>query len=661
MSPIIPPRKLKSSNASTATKSSAGSGVGRKTKAILKGTCVEAAKALVDTAGIGSFGEMFAMLSKLSCICKTSPDYALEYSNLVQQLEEDLSLTRQAMQDPQATVDDNTMAVLSSTLEDVLEKAAQLESLNPASKRLKTSEIFEQLYGLRESLYHWKTDVAFRFAIAPKTQTRVIVESEPLPYGEVSSRDIDVIDSVACQVVEDESDRDLIGVKTVSKARCRGQDVHFVEYSGTVSRKKKYELLNQDLKQSVTGRHANVLQLVGGATLSTATSHPYLVFSAGGQFNHIDFLQKTTSLNALITFTRGVQGGSNYMFQQKIIYRDNISVSCTGVATVHPPGIRLSKLTGKQSTKRWAGHILGDVDSEFGNAALPLHEIYQILHACGDKKLKTQVEDNLITLTGVPKKQQIFEIAEDLGVPLKLTWQYQSSANPPDFVVNLASFGTFIGDNSGKSQAQFTRWSPLNDPTSNSLRLHNEFSDWMDNITTRVTMQGGPRPTFKDGDVPAVKQNTYQHWLSFGNVMRNTRGLKSACSVVLHYGNRPSKHLDDYQIAFDGFAERNVYPDRTVHFIRGINLRFKFKVKPDQINVPVYLHRQPSSQSPRNYWGFLSQFADPTATPQSPVSDIKMEYQLDVVSALEGDSWISRADREYDRNEYAKMPGAWAA
>ncbi|KAG8716545.1 hypothetical protein FRC08_009305, partial [Ceratobasidium sp. 394] len=309
---------------------------------------------------------------------------------------------------------------------------------------------------------------------------------------------------------------------------------------------------------------------------------------------------------------------------------------------------------------RWVGSILNDVTSEVQDTALPLCEIYQVLNACkSNKKLKTQIEAALVAHNVPVKKQHIFEIAESLKVPLKLTWRCETTPKCPGFVVNLASFGTFVGDQSGRSQAAFTRWVPLS--TSFTSALLNPSScpnDWLDKITTRVTFKDGQRLTFKDADIPIIKTTNHRGWLSFENVMRNANGLRSSCGVVLNYWNPPSRRLDDYQAAFDRFAKGNSYPPRTIHYIRAVNLRFKFQVEPNQITVPVYLHRQPCSQSPRHYWGFLSQFADPTVPPEPPVSDIRITYQLDVATALQGDSWEFRADREHEE-EYSKMPGAW--
>ncbi|KAG8746282.1 hypothetical protein FRC10_005531 [Ceratobasidium sp. 414] len=81
-------------------------------------------------------------------------------------------------------------------------------------------------------------------------------QPEPLSYDEILWRDITVTDAPSYKAIEeqDPTDQNLSCVKYVSKARWKNQEVSFVEYSGTSPRKRKYELLRQDLKQCAAGK-----------------------------------------------------------------------------------------------------------------------------------------------------------------------------------------------------------------------------------------------------------------------------------------------------------------------------------------------------------------------------------------------------------------------
>ncbi|KAG9124456.1 hypothetical protein FRC07_011567 [Ceratobasidium sp. 392] len=565
----------------------------------------------------------------------------------------------QAAQSPQTMIDDNAIANLQSGLEVILDEAARIEKLRPVLKNMNKEKIYQALYQLESALYRQKTDFAL----------------EPCPYDEfpwIDAKDISIGTTLANQVIEeyDATNQRLTCVRSVSKARWKDQEVAFIQYLGTNSHKKKREVLMQDIRMCAMGKHENVIELIGGATPTTNSPYPYLVFRTGSELNHVDFLRKATSLRDLMTFVGGAERGSDFMFVQGITYRDGISVSCTGVATIHPPGITLSKLTGKQSTKkhngkRWAGHVLGDIALEFKDTALPLQEIHQILDACHTPKLEDEVSNALIAHTGPAKKKHIFQIAEDFKVPLNLTWQCVTTPNPPDYIVRPAGFGMIEGASDGQSEAPFTRWIPLAGLSSTTANPVDYASEWIDKITTRVTFKDDSRPTFKDADIPVMKGSDHPGWLrrvvlSFEDVMRNARGLNSKCRVVLNYWNQPSEKFNNYQVVFDEFLKENSYPPRVVHYARRVNLRHIFNVEPGQITVPVYLHRQPGSKSPRHYWGFLSQFADPTIPPESPITELNINYQLDLLTALEGDSWGYRADQEYEE-EYVRLPGAWIA
>ncbi|KAG8698309.1 hypothetical protein FRC09_007300 [Ceratobasidium sp. 395] len=531
------------------------------------------------------------------------------------------------------------------------QQAAQIEKLNVVLKKMNTDKMIQILYQLEIALYRQKTDFA----------------PEPFAYDEIPWKDITDAEASAYRFeAQDPTSQSLNCVKCVYKARWKNQDVVFVEYSGTYSLKKKRKLLMQDLRQCAVGKNRHVLALLGGATPTTTSPHPYIVFRAGGELSHVDFLRKTTSLRDLLTFIKGAEQGMQYMFAQGVIYRDGISVSCTGVATVHPPGIKLLALTGKQSTKRFAALIVGDVALEFKDAALPLEEIHQVLGACDNDDLKNKVKNALMALTMPVKKKHILEIAELYKVPLESTWQCVSTPNPPDYIIRPASFGAIVGTNTGRFETPFTRWIPIASRMSTMVNPKDCPSEWIDKICTRVTFKNGSSPTFKDADIPPIARNSDSGWLrrvlySFENVIRNAKGLNSTCRVVLNYWNFPHERLKNYQVAFDEFLEEHsTYPPRVVHFARRVNLRFIFHLEPSQVTVPVYLHRQPSSQSPRHYWGFLSQFTDPTKPPEAPISEIKISYQLDLLTALEGDSWCFRTDQEYDE-EYTRIPGSWIA
>ncbi|KAG8784257.1 hypothetical protein FRC12_018852 [Ceratobasidium sp. 428] len=339
-------------------------------------------------------------------------------------------------------------------------------------------------------------------------------EPEPYAYDEIPWKEIRVTEPLVLQFeAQDPTDQDLKCVKWISKARWKDQDVAYVEYSGTYSVKKRRQLLMQDLRQCAVGKHSNVLELMGGATPTTTSLHPYLVFRAGGELSHVDFLRKTTSLRDLLTFIKGAEQGMLYMFTQGVKYRDGISVSCTGVATVHPPGIKLLTLTGKQSTKRFAALIVSDVALEFKDAALPLEEIHQVLAACDNDDLKNKVKNALMALTTPVKKKHILEIAELYKVPLASTWQCISTPNPPDYIIRPASFGAIVGTNTGRSEMPFTRWIPIASRMSAMVDPKYCSSEWIDNICTRITFKNGSRPTFKDEDIPLIAGNSDSGWL----------------------------------------------------------------------------------------------------------------------------------------------------
>ncbi|KAG8787679.1 hypothetical protein FRC12_015356 [Ceratobasidium sp. 428] len=595
--------------------------------------------------GVGVFTEIGNIVSAFSDFCEGSTEYATKHANLVRQVKMDLNLATQAASSPQTAVDDSAIASLINGLEMIDQQAAQIEKLSLVLKKTNTNKISRVIYELEDALNRQKTDFT----------------PEPFAYDEIPWKDITDPEASAHRFeAQDPTDQRLNCVKWVYKARWKNQNVVFVEYSGTYSLKKKRKLLMQDLRQCAVGKNRYVLELLGGATPTTNSPHPYVVFRAGGELSHVDFLRKTTSLSALMTFIDGAEQGSQYMFTQGVIYRDGVSVSHTGVATVHPPGIKLLTLTGKQSTKRWAGHIVGDIASEITDAALPLEEIHQVLDACDSEELENKVRNALVALTMPVKKKHILEIAELCKVPLESTWRCVTTPDPPDYIVRPASFGAIVGTNTGRPEMPFTRWIPIASRMSAMVNPKDCPSEWIDKITTRITFKNGSRPTFKDADIPLIAGNSTSGWLR-QNVIRNAKGLNSTCRVVLNYWNFPYEKLKNYQAAFDEFLEEHsTYPPRVAHFARRVNLRFIFHLEPDQVTVPVYLHRQPGSQSPRHYWGFLSQFADPTKPPEAPISEIKISYQLDLLTALEGDSWCFRTDQEYDE-EYTRIPGSWIA
>ncbi|KAG9078103.1 hypothetical protein FS749_009938, partial [Ceratobasidium sp. UAMH 11750] len=443
------PSHKPTASASTSTPTSSGSGgnvVRIKPPSWTKNASTGILKTTATSLGVFPVNEIGTMCREVFDFFKAPAALETKHRDLVHQIESALELAKQAMISPQTTIDSNTMTSLRDGLEIILGEAAKIEKLRPVLKGVNKTKILETLDRLQSTLDSRKLDIAYNFAMMSMAQAVQYNQPEPLSYDEILWRDITVTDSHSYKSIEeqDPADPNLSCTKFISKARWDNQEVSFVEYSGTCSRKRKYELLKRDLKQCAPGKHINVIQLMGGAAPTTIGPHPYLVFQTGGELTYVDFLRGTTSLNALITFLKGTEGGSSWMFSQGVIYRDGISVSYDGVAKVHPPGIKLPKLTGRQSTKRWVGSILNDVTSEVQDTALPLCEIYQVLNACkSNKKLKTQIEAALVAHNVPVKKQHIFEIAESLKVPLKLTWRCETTPNCPGFVVNLASFGTF--------------------------------------------------------------------------------------------------------------------------------------------------------------------------------------------------------------------------
>ncbi|KAG9094720.1 hypothetical protein FRC06_010542 [Ceratobasidium sp. 370] len=132
------------------------------------------------------------------------------------------------------------MTSLRDGLEIILGEAAKIEKLRPVLKSVNKSKISEMLDRLQYALDSRKIDIA----------------SEPFPYDEILWRDITVTDSHSYDAIEeqDPADPNLSCTKFISTARWKDQDVSFVEYSGTYSHKKKYELLRQDLKQCAAGK-----------------------------------------------------------------------------------------------------------------------------------------------------------------------------------------------------------------------------------------------------------------------------------------------------------------------------------------------------------------------------------------------------------------------
>jgi hypothetical protein len=67
---------------------------------------------------------------------------------------------------------------------------------------------------------------------------------EPPIYDEVLSKDIEVISTPTYSIrQQDPTNSNLVCVKYFSTARCQGDMVSIIEYSGTYSRKKKHEVL----------------------------------------------------------------------------------------------------------------------------------------------------------------------------------------------------------------------------------------------------------------------------------------------------------------------------------------------------------------------------------------------------------------------------------
>ncbi|KAF8596000.1 hypothetical protein BDV93DRAFT_528319 [Ceratobasidium sp. AG-I] len=479
---------------------------------------------------------------------------------------------------------------------------------------------------------------------------------DEMSFPEVNSLFLE-LDTTLYEISVRDSNSGQTLLKTVSRGRYRRDNVIMMQVSGTCSPRIKQRLFRHHLRYCTTAHHFNVARFVGGTNPSASENYPFVLLREGPGVDHETFLQSNYSMKALMEFLKGVQKGTRFIFDQGIKHRDCIQVLPSGEAIVYPSGILMSKFSGYNSTKRAARHLLRDAPRS--GAVLPLHAIYELLSAASTSSQQNALEAALLRASLITE-HTLWRIADSLNLPITRELHYLGPE--PNFTLVAGDVGrpdlAVLVEDMIRSSARITihGWSKasrLSIPRDETAE--NSHDGWQQQLSSRAMRPEAVTPYFLDCDFPLSSESRIG-WHRYDHVLQKAEG--SDVNMCLLYATK-SHIRSSPPRAENDMTTASTDPLFTVQSVV-VRLRF-FIPAPAQLPQPIYFHRRLHADvSTREFWGFISDKADPLATPSRQVEDLALKYDIHIRTTMQNDSWSGRADACLSAG-LAKLPGSFVA
>ncbi|KAJ1300541.1 hypothetical protein OPQ81_002196 [Rhizoctonia solani] len=438
-------------------------------------------------------------------------------------------------------------------------------------------------------------------------------------------------------------------VRSVARGTYRDREVLVVQYSSKGAPAKAAKMFLSSVNTVIQEQHPNVLRFMGASDCTTSYENHFIVFEAGEVISREAFVQSLRSTQKTFSFLEGVKAGMGFLLEYGVQTWTDIYVSQDGRAVVCPP------YWDDPDTWAKSNHdLFTSLTGTTHSLDFPLTTLTEILNMAGSRW--SDFEHAATSYGYGVRDYHLMQIAHELGLPVP-PFLLVYCGPLPDFLVSVGSIGVpecmvtgQPGDCFSGSMIGWTGVSSLWACTGWEALQTYALEYWM---AGRVSNCGDDNDTLPHSATFKPLSSSSDGWLSYG-CFESSESFGVAYELAI--SDSPL-----FERSWKRFGETRLSTMTRMTEIRHISVSIHCKPPKMCGILPLYFHRRPSSMfNVEHYWGFLSDSPDPNVPPCKLITDIQVEYSIEINTLRGHDSWACRAEHCFE-SVISRTPGSFNA